>query len=192
MGGESGLLALRAAQIAALEGRQANVRAAAELHRRAIAGAVSEATHLAAPSGAKPDPDALARTFEALSLANQALESPGRLTVAVEPAGFEALAGIGEIKVRTEKLALRTEKADGRTARDQRQSKAAAARAAAEAARVAAERKRHETAVKEAEAQVARAEMKERSSRETWERAHDDLLAARQTLADLKRNKTLG
>jgi len=60
---------LRAAQIAALEGKRADVRDAGEAHRRAIGEAVAEAERLAAESGAKPGADALARTFEALSLA---------------------------------------------------------------------------------------------------------------------------
>ena len=60
---------LRAAQIAALEGKAADVRAAADAHRRAISEAVAEAERLAAASGAKPATDALARTFESLSLA---------------------------------------------------------------------------------------------------------------------------
>ena len=159
--------ALRAAQIAALEGRDADVRGAGEIHRRAIAGAVGEATRLAAPAGVKPDADALARTFESLSLASRAPESPGRLTSAIEPAGFEALAGVGTIKVQAETLKVKRDRAD-------------------ETERIEAQRKQREAAVKEAEAQLARAEMKERSSRETWERAHDSLLEARQRLAQLK------
>ena len=62
---------LRKAQIAALEGRSADVRAASEAHRHAIAEAVAEAERLAASAGSKPGADALARTFEALSLATE-------------------------------------------------------------------------------------------------------------------------
>src|SRR5213083_1378005 len=51
---------LLTAQIAALEGRPADVRAASEAHRRAIADAVAEAERLAAPAGSKPSPEALA------------------------------------------------------------------------------------------------------------------------------------
>ena len=85
---------LRAAQIAALEGRAADVRAASDAHRRAVGDAVAEAERLAAPAGAKPGADALARTFESLSLATGEPEPPGRLTDALQPAGFEALTGI--------------------------------------------------------------------------------------------------
>jgi hypothetical protein len=177
--------ALRAAQIAALEGRAADVRAASEAHRRAIGDAVAEAERLSAPAGATPGADALARTFEALSLATGAPSSPGRLTEALQPAGFEALAGVQNFKVRSEKSERRTERAERQKPHNAREAKAAAL-AAAEAARVAAQRKQHEAAVKEAQAQVARAEMKERSARETWERAHDELLEARRALANLK------
>jgi hypothetical protein len=99
---------LRAAQIAALEGRAADVRAAGEAHRRAIADAVGEAERLAAAAAAKPGADALARTFESLSLTASAPKTPGRLTDALQPAGFEALAGISDIKVRSEKEEVRS------------------------------------------------------------------------------------
>jgi len=85
---------LRKAQIAALEGKAADVRAAGESHRRAMAEAVGEAERLAAASGAKPGADALMRTFEALSIAGKPPEEPGRLTQPLQPAGFEALAGV--------------------------------------------------------------------------------------------------
>ena len=58
-----------------------------------------------------------------------------------------------------------------------------------EAAREAAEKKKHEAAVKAAEADLARVDAAERKARETWERAHDDLLAARQALTDLRRTR---
>ena len=181
---------LRAAQIAALEGRDADVRAASDAHRRAIGDAVAEAERLSAASGAKPGADALARTFETLSLATAPPEPPGRLTEALQPAGFEALAGLHNLQLRTEKselrLAPRAPKDDGR------QTKAAAkaaAKAAEDAARAAEARAKLEAEVKEAAAKAARAEMTERAAREAWERAHDDLLAARQTLGELKKRK---
>jgi hypothetical protein len=98
---------VRAAQIAALEGRAADVRAATEAHRRAISEAVSEAERLAAGSGAKPDTDALARTFESLSLATSAPKAPGRLTEAMQPAGFEALAGLANLELKTQNSPLK-------------------------------------------------------------------------------------
>ncbi len=85
---------LRKTQIDALEGRRADVRAAGEAHRAAIADAVKEASRLAAAAGVHPAPDALTRTIEALSLMREASDPPGRLTEALQPAGFEALAGV--------------------------------------------------------------------------------------------------
>ena len=101
---------LRTAQIAALEGRAADVRAASEAHRRAISEAVAEAERLASASGAKPGADPLARTFESLSLATSAPGQPGRLTDALQPAGFEALAGLGNLELRTQKSELKPRK----------------------------------------------------------------------------------
>ena len=180
--------ALRAAQIAALEGREADVRAAGDAHRRAIADASADAMRMASAVGAKPDADALARALEALSLATNPPASPGQLTEAIEPAGLEALTGLAGLKLKTEHLELRTPNArtlEPRTFEPRTLEPRSAAR-------IEAARKKHETAVQEAEALVARAEMKERSSRESWERCHDELLAARQALAGLRRDKPPG
>ena len=106
---------LRAAQIAALEGRSTDVRAASEAHRRAISEAVAEAERLASPSGAKPGADPLARTFESLSLATSAPGQPGRLTDSLQPAGFEALAGLGNLELKTQNSELKTQNSELRT-----------------------------------------------------------------------------
>jgi hypothetical protein len=205
---------LRTAQIAALEGRAADVRAASETHRRAISEAVAEAERLASASGAKPGADPLARTFESLSLATSAPGPPGRLTDALRPAGFEALAGLGNLELRTHNVELRTQKpafkprtlglaptnaeprtlnrepnAERRTTNDERLARASAKAAEQEAARAAAEQMKHHAAVKDAEAHLERVQTAERTARETWERAHDDLLAARQALTDLRRSR---
>ncbi len=186
---------LRAAQIAALEGRAADVRAASESHRRAISEAVAEAERLASGSGAKPGGDPLARTFESLSLATSAPGQPGRLTDALQPAGFEALLGVTPSEVQSAKSEVRSGKlevvkpAERRTPNDERLAKAAAKAAEKEAAKAAAERQKHEAAVKDAEARLERVQTAERTAREAWERAHDDLLAARQALTDLRRSR---
>ena len=193
---------LRAAQIAALEGRSADVRAASEAHRRAIREAVSEAQRAAAAAGVKPGGDALARTFESLSLSTVAAETPGRLTEALQPAGFEALLGVTPSDVGSTKSEVRrgkpelvtsrerhTPDAQTRSKHDDRLARAAAAAAERGAAREAAERKKHEAALKQAEEELARVEGAERKAREGWEHAHDDLLAARQALTDLRRSR---
>jgi hypothetical protein len=201
---------LRTAQIAALEGRNADVRAATETHRRAIADAVREAERLAATAGSKPSPDALARSFEALSLATGSLEPPGRLTQPMQPAGFEALVGVKPV---AELRSVRPQ-SDGRTARpephrhesprtkggesqrgrptagvrvsDTKREREEARLRAAEAKRADRARQERDAAVKAAEAELARAESAEQRARATWERAHDELLAARRSVFNLK------
>jgi hypothetical protein len=193
---------LRKAQIAALEGRSADVRAASDAHRHAIAEAVAEAERLAASAGSKPGADALARTFEALSLATERPESPGRLTEALQPAGFEALAGVkpqpGATRAQpvvarafearegggTEKGALRPTRTAAAPPTKQ-DAKAERARREAEAREAAAIRER-EAAVKQAEAKLARAQAAEQQARSVWERAHDELLEARRRVAAAK------
>jgi hypothetical protein len=86
--------ALRDAQIAALKGRKADVRAATDAHRRALAKAVERATTLSADAGVNPGADALARMLEALSLAPGPDSAAGRYIDVVRPSGFEALAGV--------------------------------------------------------------------------------------------------
>jgi hypothetical protein len=203
---------LRKAQVAALEGKKADVRAASEAHRRAIADAVGEAERLAAPSGSKPAPDALMRTFEALSLATEPPDAPGRLTEALRPAGFEALAGItpkpwaddGATHADPNKgasdrpdrerqwPAALTTRAGGRGddgkaqrehAKKEQEREAREAREREEAARQARER---EAAIRKAEARLARVEAAEQQARAAWERAHDELLDARRAVSGLK------
>jgi hypothetical protein len=209
--------ALRATQIAALEGRAADVRAASEAHRRAISEAVAEGERLAAPAGIKPASDALARTFESLSLATSPAQTPGRFTEAMQPAGFEALLGVSPSAVRSAKSEVRTSKpelvrsggdprtkngeprtsrAEPRTKEEERRAKeaerlarAAAAAAERQAAAEAAEKKKHDAAVKAAEQRLERVQAAEQSAREAWERAHDELLAARQALTDVRRSR---
>jgi hypothetical protein len=199
---------LRKAQIAALEGKAADVRAASESHRRAIAEAVGEAQRLAAASGSKPGPDALMRTFEALSLAGEPPEAPGRLTQALQPAGFEALVGVkpqaverGDAKrvtlhkpaskpvalhgLESKQAGLRGGAAEkiAEQSRQDQEREAREAREREEAARAARER---EAAVRKADARLARVEAAEQQARAAWERAHDELLEARRALAEVK------
>jgi hypothetical protein len=197
---------LRKAQIATLEGKSADVRAAAEAHRRAIAEAVGEAERLAGSAGSKPAPDALSRTFEALSLAVEPPESPGRLTEALQPAGFEALAGITPTRPDAGRAsqarhpgdskgaALHNQAAAGarRTAQHERptpvERRAAEKEAKEHAEREAAVRK-HEAELKKADAAVARADANEKLARAAWERAHDTLLEARRARDAVKQHK---
>jgi hypothetical protein len=160
--------ALRAAQVAALGGRPADVRGAGEAHRKAIAGAVRDAQRLAAPCDVHPNADALSQTFEALSLATSVAEPDGRLTKAMSPAGFEALAGVtvkappGERKKRSEET-----KPESRSNGTDR---------------------RRQAEITKALASVAQARQAEASARSDWERRKRDLDAAEQELARLQRS----
>jgi hypothetical protein len=174
---------LRTAQIASLEGRRGvDLREAGDAHRRAVADAVKEAERLAAAAGASPAADALMRTFETLSLASGSAEAPGRLTKALQPAGFEALAGVTPKPPAP--LAFKAREAAGPAgAAAGSKSDRKKEQAAAEAAR------KRDAAIKTAAAAVARAEAAEQLARTAWEQSHDKLLKARQHLTSLKNEK---
>ena len=164
---------LRAAQIAALKGRSADLRGATDAHRKAIAEAAAQAVRLAEAPGAHhgvPGANDLMRTLEAISLAPQLPEAPGRLTRPLQPAGFEALSGVTPLAAPAkttksprsrEDAAAREKKDEGRQAREAKDAKrhedAAARRAAAELAK--------------AEAAMDRAAAAETRARVAWERA---------------------
>src|SRR5439155_24705177 len=109
---------LRRARLAALEGKATEVRGAADAPRRAVAAAVAEAERLGGAAGSNPATDALMRTFEALSLAAEPPQPPGRLTEALQPAGFEALAGVTPKPQPKPSHAGRDRQAEGVTAPD--------------------------------------------------------------------------
>ena len=140
---------LRRAQIAALEGRSTDIRAATDAHRLAVVDAVRKAEQIAAAEGVHPASDALTRTLEAVSLAPTGDEPPGRLTKALQPAGFEALSGVRVAPKTAEKL----------EARKQAEEAAAASRK-----QEVAVRKKHEAEVKKAEAALERARRRMREA----------------------------
>ena len=145
---------LRKAQVATLEGKKADLRAATEAHRRALADAVQQATTIASADGAHPASDALMRTFETISLAPDQSEAPGRLTQALQPAGFEALSGV--------KLAAPLKPEPPQLS-------------AAEIRKAETDRKKAETAQKKHEAEVKKAEA-------ALERARQKMAAAEAVL----------
>ena len=150
---------LRSAQVAALEGRSADLKAAGEAQRSAITAAVAAAETLARRSGAVVPRDTLSRTFEALSLAERS--EKGRLTKPLQPAGFEALAGIA-VKAPTAQMAAR---AAARTASEKEQ---AAAQKREEAAR-----KKQDAAIKKAEAELERARRRMAQAQEALKRTRE-------------------
>ena len=170
--------ALRTAQISALGGRAADLRGAAEVHRKALAAAVKEAQGLASSAGVNPNPDSLTQTLEALSLATKAGEAPGRLTQPVQPAGFEALAGIAVRDAPPAALhAVSTRRQADPRAREREQK---------EKENEAAERQR-QAEIKTAQAAVAQAQRDEAKARSEWESRKRDLEAAERTLFRLQK-----
>ena len=160
--------ALRSAQVAALAGRKADVRGTAEAHRKALSESVREALRLASAAGVNPNQDALTQTFEALSFAASPPETAGRLTKPLQPAGFEALAGVT------------VKEPAGETPRE----KATQEKKAAEAA--AAERERQDE-IKAARAALEQARRAEARARSEWENRKHDLEQAERTLASLEK-----
>jgi hypothetical protein len=135
---------LREGQVAALEGKKVDLKALTDAHRRALSEAVQQATTIAEAEGSHPAADGLMRTFEAISLARDRQDAPGRWTEALQPAGFEALTGVKvATPVKSEVSSLKSA-AEGK--------KAAAARKKAEA-----EQKKREAEIKKAEAALERA-----------------------------------
>ena len=190
---------LRRAQIAALNGRAADVRRTAEAHRKAIANAVAVASRLAADAGAHPSADALARTFEAVSLAPSLPEPHGRLRRPLQPAGFEALTGVavrpatrahpvGPVPL-VPPASPNRDRVDVHAVRSrERDARAAAAAERRRQRELAAAARRMNAAIKNAEARVGKARTTEARARRAWERAKNDLDAATRTLDEALRS----
>jgi hypothetical protein len=176
---------LRAAQIAALKGKPSDVRHATEAHRKAVRDAVAEALRLASGGGAHPGADELTKTLEAVSLARDLPEQPGRLTKALQPAGFEALAGVPV------KAAPRAEPTTPAPAAKPylvaRATATAPKRDDEDRRRKEAEERRRKKATERAEQAVARAKAVETRARADWERAKQALAAAELALTRTSR-----
>ncbi len=163
--------ALRQAQVDAIEGRPADVPKTAAAHRDALKAAVARGVAIAAPHVVHPDPESLARMLETLSIAADRPASPGRLTEAVRPSGFEAVAGLAPAgRALREVLARPPAKADrareGEARQRERQATIDRARAALEAAEAGEARvqmrlraTREQLAERERDAREARAEV---------------------------------
>jgi hypothetical protein len=193
---------LRKAQIAALEGKKADIRATGDAHRRAIADAVKEAERLAAGSGSNPSPDALMRTFEALSLAGEPAEAPGRLTKELQPAGFEALTGVTpqpplphtNVVAPSRRAGLSgppsggPERAALHQSTKQRERDEAEARRQAEQAQkdAALAARKRDAEIKRAEAAVEQARANEALARKAFDRATQDVIDAESRLKELR------
>lgn len=202
---------LRKAQLAALEGRHTELRAASDVHRRAVGEAVKATERLASAAGVHPARDALVRGFQALSLMGERPAPPGRLTETPQPAGFEALAGvrvqkIREVqkvrevrevqkvrevqevqKVREVQKVLGVQKVREVQKVPREEPTNADRRKEAEARkRAAAAARKHEAEISRAEAELARAKASAATARVALERADSAVAAAQAKLSTLK------
>jgi predicted ribonuclease toxin of YeeF-YezG toxin-antitoxin module len=164
--------ALRTAQIAALNGKKADVFAATEAHRRAIVEAVHRATQLAATNGMKPDAELLAQTLAGLSLSANQPSTPGRLIDILQPPGFETLAGVTIAAPAAAAGAHKRETAPSRSATRE-----------AEEERKAEQRRQAEARVQEATRDLERARRAESAARKDLDRAAAAVRVAEETLA---------
>jgi len=164
--------ALRAAQIATLKGKRADVRAATEAHRKAIAGAVHGAVQLASSAGVNPNTDQLARMFEALSLSATPPSDAGRFTELVAPSGFDALTGVTPAKrVHVEAPPAHHEKLD--EAADKRRLE-----------QERRERREAEARLRVATRDLERARERAKTAREALEQAEADVAAAEREMKE--------
>jgi len=166
---------LRDAQIAALKGKNSDVRRATEAHRKSMADAIAEAMRLASAAGAHPGADELMKTLEAVSLARELSEPPGRLTRPLQPAGFEALAGVPVKAVKAAPRAAPEPRAkpELRPTHEQEDRR-----------KKEADERRRKKATERAEREVTRAKAAEARARAAWERARQTLAAAELALAN--------
>lgn len=168
--------ALRTAQVAALQGQPADLKAAAAAHRAAIGDAVAAAVNRAAAASISPSTDALSRMLEAISLSAGPAPEPGRFTDIVGPQGFEALAGIaplppaGATGSRDHRPATGTTRTPSAAEKRRLEAEAAAARDAAERAVAVATRE-----LREAEQRETRVQAQVEFARQQLERSEASL-----------------
>jgi hypothetical protein len=187
---------LRQTQLAALEGKAGDLQTVVSAHRTALADAVERAGRIAQDTGARPDPEALTRMLEALSLSAEQAVRPGRFTEVVRPAGFEALAGLALVATTAPRpkptLVTRPAPPGRATRTDREHADAERAEARREEQRVAAARLLAEASVRTLTRRMEAAQAGEMRARQALEeaqqataRAEIDLLAAQARLSAL-------
>jgi hypothetical protein len=180
---------LRRAQLAALKGRSDDVRRAKDLHQKAVGEAVDEAVRRAEQAGLRPSREELTRTFEAMSLASEPVEPLGRLTRALRPAGFEALAGVRVTAPKSSARAPAVAAEPSATAVRAGASGPAGPKRIGADESAAATRRADVQRIKQRERAgrlVERRRAAEQKARSAWERARRDLAAAELKLAALR------
>lgn len=175
--------ALRAAQVAALSGSssRASVQSAGDAHRKALADAVRHAVRLASAANVKPEPDALGRMLEAVSLSPTPPE-PGRMTQTMQPAGFEALAGVTPARVQKSVASTLKESSERRSV-GARDAEAERRREAKQRHEEEARRRKAEAEMKLAEHALERARAAETHARRDLEQAEERVRFAAQRVS---------
>lgn len=147
--------------------------------------AVHRAVQLASENGLKPNAKALARMFEALSVAATPPAEAGRFTEVTEPSGFEALTGVTPAATR---LPPAVPAEDARHNREpttsSRADRAAERRRGQEERRQA---KHAEAALQRATGALDRARDRAEAARRALQRAEADVAAAERGVADARR-----
>jgi hypothetical protein len=165
---------LRQAQIATLKGKKADVRAATDTHRRAIAAAVREAAQISSTAGVNPNAEQLARMFEAVSLAAAQPDAPGRFTEVIEPSGFDALTGITPAR-RVHVAPARESETDDEVVTPSKADRAAEKRRIEEERR---QQREAEERLKTATRELASARTRANAARQALDRAEAEVAAA--------------
>jgi hypothetical protein len=169
--------ALRKAQVAALEGKKADVREASARHREAVAAGAARAAALATSAKVGAKADAVARMLEAVSLAREEPADLGRFTDVLQPAAFDAIAGIAP------RAALKEIKKEGRDDRETKRHEQEAREAAREQAALAVEEAERTAGRARDTLEFARKRLK--AAEAGAEEANEALADARKRLAEL-------
>ena len=183
---KTGAVVRRAYVSALTKGRAQDLKPVLQAHRAAIAAAVEKAVVFARELDAQPDVEATARTFEALSLADDVPERLGRFTQPLRPGGFEMLAGVKpkhSAPAPVHDIPESRRKPPAPISEQQRRGEAAAREIERHRKALA---KRRAAAIATAERQLASAAGREQRARVAWEHARAEAERARRSLEQLQ------
>ena len=180
----------RRAHKAVLSGRSADIRAAGKIHEDSVEAALKAALALLTEAG-HPATDATRSAIATTLRALPADEEPGRLTRALQPGGFEALAGLSIAGGGARKAVPAAQKTAARPKAQRAAPKPTVdarevARARAAAASAERELRTAEHAAKREEFEVAKATRDERRASEAIEHARAALERAQSELEEAK------
>lgn len=186
----------RRANKAVLAGKSGDVRAAGKAHDEAVQDALKATLDLLEKAG-HPATDATRQAIVTTLRALPADEPPGRLTRALQPGGFEMLAGLTvAVPSRKDSKPPKATKAtrDATETKEQRAQSKADARALTQAREAAASAERAlreaEQDVRRHEFEIARATRDEERAARAVEQAKDALEDAKRALSGAERDQT--